>query len=52
MHYQLSQPHTHRKLKDTLPALCKERMAARILPGGGDANTPPATAADSIPAPI
>lgn len=33
------------------PALCKDRMAARMLAGGGDANTPPATAADSMPAP-
>lgn len=34
-----------------LPALCRERMADNILAGGGDANTPPATAADSMPAP-
>lgn len=40
-----------KKKKSTLPALCRERMAARMLAGGGEANTPPATAADSIPAP-
>lgn len=44
--------HKKANLRQTLPALCKVRMAVRMLVGGGDANTPPATAADNMPAPM